>query len=91
MELAKMTLLDKLKALPTGTVLPADKIIRILKQVLTGIQEVHDSGLTHRDIKAENILVMDDEITLKLCDFGSASLDSIEPSGCSSAKLQRYE
>lgn len=72
MELAKMTLLDLLKTLPAGTVLPVEESIRILLEVLQGIQEMHQLGIAHRDLKAENILLMADGI-VKLCDFGSSS------------------
>lgn len=66
-----MTLLDLLKTLPAGTVLPVEESIRIPTR--QGIQEMHQLGIAHRDLKAENILLMADGI-VKLCDFGSSFL-----------------
>eukprot|EP00505_MAST-04D_sp_SCG-Rhode-Island_P002190 Stramenopile-MAST_4_protein_2190 len=41
------------------------------KQMLSGLRILHDSGIAHRDIKADNLLLTD-KGTLKLADFGSA-------------------
>lgn len=51
---------------------------------------MHHLGISHRDIKAENILFMEDG-TLRLCDFGSASTEHVYTKSCSSAVLNRYE
>ena len=40
-------------------------------QILTGLRTLHDAGIAHRDIKADNMLLADDG-TVKLADFGSA-------------------
>ena len=40
-------------------------------QILTGLRVLHDAGIAHRDIKADNLLLADDG-TVKLADFGSA-------------------
>ena len=44
---------------------------RTMKQALEGVKVLHEQGLLHLDIKAENFL-MDEDGTVKLADFGSA-------------------
>lgn len=50
---------------------------RITNQILKALVELHALGLVHRDIKAENILLLnsdESDIQVKLCDFGMARL-----------------
>jgi len=50
---------------------------RITNQILKALVELHDLGIVHRDIKAENILLLnsdESDIQVKLCDFGMARL-----------------
>jgi len=50
---------------------------RITNQILKALIELHALGIVHRDIKAENILLLNDDesdIQVKLCDFGMARL-----------------
>ncbi|KAK6455842.1 kinase-like domain-containing protein [Scheffersomyces xylosifermentans] len=45
----------------------------ITKQILEGIAYVHKLGISHRDLKPDNILIMqDDPILVKITDFGLA-------------------
>ena len=45
----------------------------ITKQILEGILYVHKLGISHRDLKPDNILIMqDDPIFVKITDFGLA-------------------
>lgn len=47
----------------------------ITKQVLEGIAYVHKLGISHRDLKPDNILIMqDDPILVKITDFGLAKI-----------------
>ena len=51
--------------------IPIEKIKKIFKQILLGLDDCHKKHIVHRDLKPENILLTDDE-QIKLCDFGSA-------------------
>ena len=44
---------------------------KITKQVLSSVAFLHGHDVVHRDIKSHNFLV-DDNLTVKLCDFGLA-------------------
>ncbi|CAH2354744.1 serine/threonine-protein kinase Rad53p [[Candida] railenensis] len=47
----------------------------ITKQILDGIAYVHKMGISHRDLKPDNILIMqDDPILVKITDFGLAKI-----------------
>ncbi|KAH0788633.1 CMGC family protein kinase [Histomonas meleagridis] len=41
-------------------------------QIFSGLHYIHSLGITHRDLKPQNILVDADTGSLKICDFGSA-------------------
>jgi serine/threonine protein kinase len=48
---------------------------RIANQVLRALEDLHNHNIVHRDVKPENILLMNDDesdIQAKLCDFGMA-------------------
>ena len=42
----------------------------LAKQLLTAIADIHSKGIIHRDIKLDNILMMSDNETIVLADFG---------------------
>lgn len=47
----------------------------IAKQILDGISYVHKMGISHRDLKPDNILIkQDDPILVKITDFGLAKI-----------------
>jgi len=59
-------------------VLPPHEVVQIIRQVCKALQRAHDMGVIHRDIKPENIFLCDhddDEIFVKLLDFGIAKAD----------------
>jgi mitogen-activated protein kinase kinase kinase 2 len=49
------------------------------KQILEGVNYLHNEGVIHRDIKAANILV-DHDGTIKLTDFGTSKVIETEES-----------
>ena len=59
-----------------GRQLPAAEITRIAIQIARALEEAHSRGVTHRDIKPQNIIV-NSEGDVKVLDFGLAKLDTI--------------
>lgn len=58
---------------------PEEKtVLKIMLHVLSALELLHVNGVSHRDIKLENILEgVDGEF--KLCDFGSATGRTVTP------------
>jgi calcium-dependent protein kinase len=55
--------------------LSEEKIASLIKQLLQALCYCHTRGIIHRDIKLENLFITSDpKLTLKLGDFGCASL-----------------
>ena len=51
--------------------LPVDRAMRLVEQVLDGLDAAHATGIVHRDIKPANILVGEGDF-VKIVDFGLA-------------------
>lgn len=58
------------------------QIVHILTDICNGLSHMHKNGVAHRDIKVENILLSNK--SFKLCDFGSASTQTLDHNSCSS-------
>lgn len=54
-----------------GTAIPIPECVKILSQMCSGVQAIHDAGIVHRDLKPENILLTK-EGGIKIADFGIA-------------------
>ena len=57
-------------------VFPEKTAAKIVKQILLAIKYCHDRGVCHRDLKLENIMIEEEEVThdpiVKVIDFGLA-------------------
>lgn len=63
-----------LGSLMEGEVLPISTILRIALQICRGIAAIHNVGVIHRDLKPDNIMVVD-SMRVKITDFGVARGD----------------
>ncbi len=64
--------------------LPLGKAVSVAVQILAGLEYAHRSGLIHRDIKPQNVLISPDG-TVKVTDFGIAK--SVSDLGLTEAGL----
>ena len=51
---------------------------------------MHETGIVHRDVKVENILLSREGIA-KLCDFGSSSKEKINLAKVKKSLVYKYE
>ena len=65
------TLRDRLSRGP----LPIGKAIEYASQIARGLAAAHDRGIVHRDVKPENVFIVEDG-HVKLLDFGLARRDA---------------
>ena len=63
--------------------------LNILRQLLDGLQYVHDKGVVHRDLKPDNIMVGNRTKNVKIIDFGLAISDSF-PDNLATAGTPKY-
>ena len=70
--------------------LPAERVVHILRQVCSSLQDAHGNGLVHRDIKPANVVVSRAGTTFdfaKVLDFGLVKLDAARNSADEAVKL----
>jgi serine/threonine protein kinase len=60
---------------------PVRELVRLMAEVLLGLEAVHAAGVVHRDVKPENILLTReaDQIVPKLVDFGISREEPASP------------
>ncbi|MDY0003416.1 MAG: protein kinase, partial [Polyangia bacterium] len=66
--------------LAQGGAQPVERVVDIMDQVLSAIEEAHGDGLIHRDLKPDNIFVStlrSGEDFVKVLDFGIAKLSEL--------------
>ena len=49
-----------------------DEAIDYMIQILTGVNKIHELGITHNDLKPDNLFLLVDG-TIRICDFGISS------------------
>src|SRR5947209_13416493 len=67
-----------LQALVLRRPLPLDAALFYLEQVCAGLAHAHRHGVSHRDIKPQNLLLTADQHTVKIADFGVAKIEATE-------------
>src|SRR4029453_706811 len=53
--------------------IPFDEAVGIAREIAAGVQEAHEKGITHRDLKPGNVKIKPDG-TVKVLDFGLAKM-----------------
>ena len=73
-----LSLADELEK--KGT-LAYDEVLFAVRQIASALDAAHECGVVHRDLKPDNVFVVDSKYgrTLKLLDFGIAKLLRLEP------------
>ena len=52
--------------------LPEESLQRLLEEVLSGLEVMHDAGYVHRDIKPGNLMLREEDGSAVVLDFGAA-------------------
>lgn len=79
-ELCRGQLVDFIKRVEQNAPLSCDTVLKVLYQTCRAVQHMHKQKppIIHRDLKIENLLISN-QGTIKLCDFGSATTVSHYP------------
>jgi len=71
--LEEMCFGKKLKQSLDPTKKRATVIRYVMKEILQALKEMHSTGIVHRDVKPQNLLLLKDERKIKFIDFGAAA------------------
>jgi serine/threonine-protein kinase len=63
------------------------EILDVVIQIVAGLNAAHEAGITHRDVKPENVMVRKDQI-VKVLDFGLAKLAEVNAGANESASSE---
>ena len=79
-ELCKGQLVEFLKKVEPKGPISCDTVLKIFYQTCRAVQHMHKQKppIIHRDLKVENLLISN-QGTIKLCDFGSATTVAYYP------------
>src|SRR5581483_5280334 len=77
------TLADRIARGP----LPLDQVLRYGVEIAEALEHAHRSGITHRDLKPQNIMIT--RTGTKLLDFGLAHLNAIDVGAPDGATAQK--
>ncbi|NWY21750.1 GAK kinase, partial [Aphelocoma coerulescens] len=79
-ELCKGQLVEFLKKVESKAPISCDTVLKIFYQTCRAVQHMHKQKppIIHRDLKVENLLISN-QGTIKLCDFGSATTIAYYP------------
>ncbi|KAM9367644.1 cyclin-G-associated kinase [Phaethornis superciliosus] len=79
-ELCKGQLVEFLKKVESKGLISCDTVLKIFYQTCRAVQHMHKQKppIIHRDLKVENLLISN-QGTVKLCDFGSATTVAYYP------------
>lgn len=69
--------------------IPTDEALHIIDNICAALASAHRSGVVHRDLKPDNIL-LDEEGNAYLTDFGIAKMVGNDPTGTSVSGSLRY-
>ncbi len=56
--------------------LPLERVVEVMRQMLDGLAAIHDAGIVHRDVKPANVLLLGDH-RIKIADFGVARVEAL--------------
>jgi len=78
MDLAQILTKLRRHPVPARRLMPMQHVLRLMREVLDGLQYAHDSGVVHQDLKPANILIENRDGRALIADFGIAKAKHAE-------------